>query len=452
MSALAILLVSALQAAADTPNVEHLIVAPRAFVETLAPFAEFRASHSPHLKGSAIVALEDAIAAEEGRDDAERLKRYLYRRHRDDGVRSCLLVGDCDVMPMRSMTLDRATAPAFHWAFYPCDLYYGDVAKADGSFDDWNAGNAGFHARYFGEVHGETIKTGPINFDQVDYRPEIAIGRWPASNADEARAMAEKTMAYERALDVAAADAKPVVAFFAVGGWVDVRDRVRGFGARLKGRADVRLFVHDSEGEPKPDETAMRATLASAPRFVFHSGHGQPWGWEQCLRAETFEGIDVGGALPILMSAGCSTSEVMTQAPYQPYDDVYGVPHAGTNAGEVFTSPPPAPNVYQRGAHNTTSLAEALLRKPHAGAVATIGCVTGSQPAAVSLMDGFTEALASGAPTLGDCWRHAITRYCEIERLDTLVPTPDWYPPSVYFQGMKFVVLGDPGLRTGLTN
>ena len=55
------------------------------------------------------------------------------------------------------------------------------------------------------------------------------------------------------------------------------------------------------------------------------------------------------------------------------------------------------------------------------------------------------------APTLGDCWRHAITRYCEIERLDELVPTPDWYPPSVYFQGMKFVVLGDPALRTGLT-
>ena len=32
------------------------------------------------------------------------------------------------------------------------------------------------------------------------------------------------------------------------------------------------------------------------------------------------------------------------------------------------------------------------------------------------------------------------------ERLFDLVPTDSWYPPSIFFQGMKFVVFGDPAL------
>ena len=55
-----------------------------------------------------------------------------------------------------------ATPAAFDYAFYPSDLYYADVAKADGSFDDWNARKDGFHAHYFGEVRGEKNKAKSI--------------------------------------------------------------------------------------------------------------------------------------------------------------------------------------------------------------------------------------------------------------------------------------------------
>jgi len=48
---------------------------------------------------------------------------------------------------------------------------------------------------------------------------------------------------------------------------------------------------------------------------------------------------------------------------------------------------------------------------------------------------------------VGDAWRTALARYVERERLAELVPNDDWYPPSVFFQGMKFVFLGDPTLR-----
>ena len=56
------------------------------------------------------------------------------------------------------------------------------------------------------------------------------------------------------------------------------------------------------------------------------------------------------------------------------------------------------------------------------------------------------EALNLEKPRLGDCWNHAIRHYYKAEKLEKLVPTRGWYPPSVFFQGMKFMVFGDPSL------
>ena len=87
----------------------------------------------------------------------------------------------------RTVEWERAHPPAtidpaaFDYAFYPSDLYYSDLATSDGQFEDWNGQKQGFHAGYFGEVRGEKNKHDPINYDHIDYRPDIAVGRWPVS-------------------------------------------------------------------------------------------------------------------------------------------------------------------------------------------------------------------------------------------------------------------------------
>ncbi len=35
----------------------------------------------------------------------------------------------------------------------------------------------------------------------------------------------------------------------------------------------------------------------------------------------------------------------------------------------------------------------------------------------------------------------------EKEHLATLKPDSGWYPPSIFFQGMKFMLFGDPSLK-----
>lgn len=110
-------------------------------------------------------------------------------------------------------------------------------------------------------------------------------------------------------------------------------------------------------------------------------------------------------ALSIVLSAGCSTAYFATLPPYEGYVDQSGKEHAGTNAGQKFTEPPPAPACYQKGKHNGTSMGEQLLRKNEHGAIAYFGCNTGGQPCGITLLAGFTLSVGNGsAATLGDAW------------------------------------------------
>jgi hypothetical protein len=85
--------------------------------------------------------------------------------------------------------------------------------------------------------------------------------------------------------------------------------------------------------------------------------------------------------------------------------------------------------------------------------VAYIGCNTGSQPCGLTLLDGFSASLAEHPGScLGDCWAEAVSYYYDHEHLATLVPNNDWYPASIFFQGMKFMLYGDPTLPVGVSD
>jgi hypothetical protein len=179
-----------------------------------------------------------------------------------------------------------------------------------------------------------------------------------------------------------------------------------------------------------------------------HAGHGAADAWEQCFSLADLDRITNSARLPVVISAGCSTAYFAPLAPYGAYVDVEGKEHRGTDDKEVFTAPPPPPSPYQRGRFNPTGLGEQVLKRGPNGAVAYIGCNTGSQPCGLTLVEGFVTALAQAKePRLGDCWASGIRYYFDKEHLATLKPNADWYPPSIFFQGMKFMLFGDPSLR-----
>lgn len=434
-------------ALSSTRQSRLLVVAPEAFAPVLQEFL----AHKQRLRPTTFRSLEQILRESEGVDDPEKLKRFLYQQWRHSGLGYVLLVGDVDVLPVRYMTLDRITAAAFDYAFYPSDLYYSDLAKRDGRFENWNAQTEGFHAGYFGEVRGEKNKSDPINFDAVDYLPEIAVGRWPVSTAAEVQVMATKTMAYETR-QLAREASRPLRAgFIAVGGWVDSRGAMDDWAAKLPRPWQVeKRYYSDARRQNSsapPDHEQVRQLLNEGVDLLVHAGHGQPDEWEQCFHLRDLQAITNAARLPVIISAGCSTAYFAPLPPYEPYVDVDGHEHAGSDHQEVFTAPPPPPAPYQRGKFNPTGLGEQVLKRGTHGSVAYIGCNTGSQPCGLTLVEGFVAAWArTPQPHLGDCWADAIRHYFNKERLATLKPDAGWYPPSIFFQGMKFMLFGDPSL------
>jgi hypothetical protein len=413
-----------------------LIVAPGKLEPGLRTFAGHRSKTLP----TDLVTLEAMLAEGKGVDAPERLKRAIFDRWRMRRVAWVLLVGDADVMPVRWMVLDRVTPAAYDYAFYASDLYYADLAKKDGSFEDWNGAKDGFHAGYFGEVRGEKNKKDPINYDRVDYKPEIAVGRWPVSTLEQVRIVAEKTVRRD-----AAATSRPSwrrrAGTIAVDGWVDGRPALESAAKALGSEWSV-----EKRHNPKAEEVVR--LLDEGCGLVFHTGHGADDQWEKCFSVASMAKLENADRLPVMMSCGCSTARFSVQPPYEGYVDVSGVGHEGTNHGEVFAAPPPAPAPYQPAKYAMTGLGERLLRDGPGGAVAYIGCNTGSQPAGLTLLEGFAKAAGAGkCVRLGDCWRDAVAYYFDAQNLATITPTPDWYPASIFFQGMKFMLFGDPTLE-----
>jgi len=217
--------------------------------------------------------------------------------------------------------------------------------------------------------------------------------------------------------------------------------------ATLPGDWTIERRYDESPGLAPATETEVVGLLNGGAGLVLHAGHGNDDCWERCLPASALSSLQNADRLPVMVSAGCSTANFAPLPPYTAYTDAQGQDQAGTNQGEVFSEPPPPPACYQRGPLNSGGLGEALLGAHDGGAVAYIGCCTGSQPCGLTLLEGFALALGrSPRPRLGDCWNDAIRHYHAAQRLEALVPDDGWYPPSLFFQGMKFVVFGDPSL------
>ena len=271
-----------------------IVVAPEKLRPALADYIEYKKRWRP----TELVSLEHVLQATAAVDEPERLKRFLYEAWRHRHLGYLLLVGDVDVMPVRYMVLDRGTPEAFNYAFYPSDLYYADLAKENGAFEDWNAMKQGFHGRYFGEVRGETNKKGPINYDQVDYRPEIAFGRWPVSTARDLRTVAEKTIAYEESIREGTHAGMRRADFFNVEGYVDARDQMNGWAGKLPaGWTAGRYFYHDDKKAyrtPLPDEQHVLAALNKGCGLAVHIGHGSDVSWHKSISAGSLKKLTDG--------------------------------------------------------------------------------------------------------------------------------------------------------------
>jgi hypothetical protein len=463
-----------------------LIISPQEFMDALGPLVD-------HKNNTGITtmlrSLEHIYQAYSGRDEAEQVKRCLALFQPNNQVRYAMLVGDGDKFPSRYVKWwnivpgHEQSDPEFHTLYLPVDLYYGALFKrSDGSFDDWDGDQDG----YFGEIP-KALSTVPINLDDVNVIPDLAVGRIPASTVEEVRCYVSKVIGYENGaygcswtkatLLVATSDwtndayvnqdhiAASSLHDFTVYKLYERRFGLRQSLALINKHPPIRI-PEDVPMQSKslwenlaawnqctptesPRPEAINAYIDQGVGFVSYIGHGSREGWEISYGRYGFPevaNLSNSGRLPVVFSMGCDTGSFATLPPLTAYQDINGYTHQGTIDGEIFSTTPAQPACLQ--AKDYESMAEEMTVKRDTGAIAYIGSVTTGGYYALDLLESFSKALA-GRKILGDMWQYMLKTYYQKHNPPNQWATMSEDEIGYFLQPWRYQLFGDPSLRVG---
>ncbi|MBN1186132.1 MAG: hypothetical protein JXB49_27880 [Bacteroidales bacterium] len=164
---------------------DYVIVTSEAFAPAFGEFMAWKKRKGIDIE---LVTIEDIVAAYTGDeisgiyDDAGKLRQFLAEAYDDgNGIEYALLAGDHTIVPVRyGFEIDNTTN-ANH--IIPTDLYFADFNG------DWEVDNDG---RY-----GEPYVSSSGDGDDVDFDPEIYIGRIMVTSTEEAKNWTAKIKTYE---------------------------------------------------------------------------------------------------------------------------------------------------------------------------------------------------------------------------------------------------------------
>ena len=420
-----------------------LIITPSKFLSAITPLKTHKEQTGIL---TSVVTLEDIYKKYPQGDKAEKVKRCIAEYYPKQGHRFVLLVGDSDTFPVRFTKTDRGDQNAFNTAFYPTDLYYAALYKQDGSFDDWDANHNG----YYGELNGET-HIGPINIDQVNLVPTVAVGRVPASTLEEVNRYVQKVIRYEQ--QAYGANWAKNALLMATNNWIGNACQVQERIAKdyLTG---YKSTILSSVGSPCAGAGGLTPSAVTdgfnqGVGLVGYIGHGDssdlaiPAGWWGISNIPQLTNAD---RLPIMVASACDTAEFAVLPPYSAYIDINNIGHKGSAQGELFTSPPPQPSCLQILNDPDNDLATHLTVRTDAGVVAYLGGVTGMQMC--EPLEYFFQGLPKYA-TIGEAWQWMIRHFYEVYGLPGSLNQPDWLAVAHMHQPWKFMLFGDPSLRVG---
>jgi len=161
--------------------------------------AEFEAACQPlvdHKNDNGVVTemktLEDIYDEYGGRDAQEDIKLYIYNMKEDYNITYALLVGGRQGQTFNWYLPERVTHNDDGWERgYASDLYYGDVYKIvenETVFEDWDSDGDGIFAEY-----SNMIGKG----DQMDFIPDVYVGRLAARKVKHVEDVVQKIITYE---------------------------------------------------------------------------------------------------------------------------------------------------------------------------------------------------------------------------------------------------------------
>lgn len=431
-----------------------LILAPDEFMSKLVPLERFKDGSG---RPTTLLSLAYVYNNYSGKDTPEQIKKCIADYEKNHGVRYVMLVGDCDKFPVRYLCRD-ATVPK---GFQPGDLYYADLYKSNGSFDNWDGNGNGL----YGQLDENSVNN---NIDQVDWHPDVSVARLPASNATELAVYVEKILRYEmETID----SGWFKNALLLTGNW-DQDVVTKDFIANNYLTAfNVIKYYHTTVWQqyPVPPNSPAAVVdsildLRAAPitnyinqgvGFLNHYGHGAIDDFSWVYDARHLDDQTNTHKFPVVFSTGCSTAEFAPNPPWQDYycvNNIYHISHAPDSTEIVAT-----PNPIQPGAgtlHNCDREArpEDWLVQHSTGAIAYIGSAGTANPGYPPTLDkAFFRAYYLGKRTLGEMWIYMVEQYLNefFDQNGNVKHLEEWHRYAGWNGLVRFMLFGDPTLRVG---
>ena len=175
-----------------------VIIAPSEFSDELQRLVEHKNSHGVK---TFLKTTEEIYAEYNGRDEPEKIKYFIKDAIEEWGIKYVLLVGGLKSL-IYAKPRDNSNAGIKGWYVparysnlladepgYLCDLYYADIYKEGGEFDDWDSNGNGIFAEW------RNVEDMPE--DILDLYPDVALGRLACRNVQEVRDVVDKIINYE---------------------------------------------------------------------------------------------------------------------------------------------------------------------------------------------------------------------------------------------------------------
>ena len=169
-----------------TETYDMIIIAPETFSSHIKPLLDHKNSHDVK---TCILTTQEIYTKYQGRDAAEQVKYAIKDAKEQWNISYVLLLGGLKFLgigwyvPVRYSQLDDGSGNSM----FLTDLYFADLYKENGEFDDWDSNGDSIFAEW--------------GKDTLDLTPDVAIGRLPCRNTREVDNVVEKIITYETQTD-----------------------------------------------------------------------------------------------------------------------------------------------------------------------------------------------------------------------------------------------------------
>jgi len=431
-----------------------LIIAPEAFVAELRPLVRFK---NCSVRSTILISLNEVANTFSGVDLPEQVKYCIMHYQKTRGINSVMLIGDCDQFPVRYVCRDVGVPKGYQAG----DLYYADLYKANGQFDNWDGNNNGLYGQFDG-------KSAQSNVDKVNWYPDVAFARVPASTVTELSTYIKKVIHYEVNASNAPWFKK---ALLATGDWdQDIKTKDHIASHYLSGFTVIKHYhttvwqqypidPNDVAGSMDKRAAPMTAYINQGIGFLNHYGHGSNVDFCYVYDSRHLNDLTNTQKLPVVFSCGCGTAEFAPAPPWQDYYDINDKFHGGHAPGSTESVPKPKP--IQPGQSAPTGIfncdrearPEDWLVNRETGAIAYVGSAGTANPGYPPDLDkeffkGFNDF---GITSFGQLWKYVLKQYLGL-RFDAqgnAKHSEEWHRHATWNALIRFTPFGDPSLIIG---